>query len=76
MHTSRTNFGIKAIAFLLVAATVVTLIPRNSAANAFTSEPLLSDNSGFITAEDAENYSIVSRDSTSEIDLNSIILNT
>ena len=75
MHSSKDCFGFKLIAILLVVVTVVTLIPKNLTAHAFesASQP---DLAGTITAEDAEQYSIVSRDEASEIDLNSLIFNT
>ena len=72
---SKSCFSIRLIAILLVVVTVVTLIPKNLTAHAFesASQP---DLAGTITAEDAEQYSIVSRDQASEIDLNSFIFNT
>lgn len=72
---SKSCFSIRLIAILLVVVTVVTLIPKNLTAHAFesASQP---DLAGTITAEDAEQYSIVSRDQASEIDLNSLIFNT
>lgn len=75
MQSSKDYFGFKLIAILLVVVTVVTLIPKNLTAHAFesASQP---DLAGTITAEDAEQYSIVSRDQASEIDLNSLIFNT
>ncbi len=76
MYSFRTSFGLKAIAFLLVLATFVTLIPKNLTVHGFYTETLPPNYSDFITAEDAENYSIVSRDTASEIDLNSLIFNT
>ncbi len=75
MYSSKVCFGFKLISVLLVVVTVVTLIPKNLTAHAFesASQP---DLAGIITAEDAEQYSIVSRDQASEIDLNSFIFNT
>ena len=75
MHSSKVCFGFKLIAVLLALVTVVTLIPKNLTAHAFdsASQP---DLAGTITDGDAEQYSIVSRDQASEIDLNSFIFNT
>ena len=72
---SKSCYCLRLIAVLLVVVTVVTLIPKNLTAHAFesASQP---DLAGIITAEDAEQYSIVSRDQASEIDLNSFIFNT
>ena len=69
---SKSCFSIRVIAILLVVVTVVTLIPKNLTAHAFesASQP---DLVGTITAEDAEQYSIVSRDEASEIEPNSFI---
>jgi hypothetical protein len=72
---SKSCFSIRLIAILLVVVTVVTLIPKNLTARASESEAQ-PDLGGPITAEDAEQYSIVSRDQASEIDLNSLIFNT
>ena len=76
MHSFKLCFGLKLIAIILVMVTVVSLIPRNLTAHGFDAETLLPENSDFVSAEDAENYSIVSRDTASEIDLNSLIFNT
>ena len=72
---SKSCFSIRLIAILLVVVTVVTLIPKNLTVHAFESESQ-PDLAGTITAEDTEQYSIVSRDQASETDLNSLIFNT
>ena len=76
MHTFRICFEIKLIALVLAVATAVTLIPRNLTAHGFDGGTELPDHPDLISPEDAENYSIVSRDSDSEVDLNSLVFNT
>ena len=75
MYSSKIGFGFRLLSVLLVVVTVATIIPKNLTVHGFEPESL-PESAGMITPEDAENYSIVSRDQASEIDLNSLIFNT